>query len=53
MKPKLFLLNLFFGLLIFGLAQIETLGHHGQDVESLRDAEYTTLPTTSRIGALP
>ncbi|WZZ52577.1 hypothetical protein YC2023_052684 [Brassica napus] len=78
MKPKLLLLNLFFGLLIFGLAQIETLvslvmstfvvmfvlltytvaffqckGHHGQDVESLRDAEYTTLPTTSLIGALP
>ncbi|WZY87956.1 hypothetical protein YC2023_044691 [Brassica napus] len=62
MKPKLFLLNLFFGLLIFRLAQIETLvslvmstfvGHHGQDVESLRDAEYTTLPTTSLMGALP
>ncbi|WZZ43852.1 hypothetical protein YC2023_040111 [Brassica napus] len=96
MKPKLFLLNIFYGLLIFGLAQIVTLvslvvdrsqsfvvtlaiglvlvvsafvgmfllmtytvayfqckSPHGQDVESLRDVEYTTLPTTSLIGALP
>ncbi|XP_018467539.2 uncharacterized protein LOC108839229 [Raphanus sativus] len=78
MNPKLFLLNLFFGLLIFGLDQIETLGSlvlstfvvmfllmtytvayfqckslHGQDFESLRDAEYTILPTTSLIGAMP
>ncbi|KAF3544287.1 hypothetical protein DY000_02005602 [Brassica cretica] len=96
MKPKLFLLNIFYGLLLFGLAQIVTLvslvvdrsqsfvvtlaiglvlvvsafvgmfllmtytvayfqckSPHGQDVERLRDVEYTTLPTTSLIGALP
>ncbi|KAF3514400.1 hypothetical protein F2Q69_00004607 [Brassica cretica] len=94
MKPKLFLLNIFYGLLIFGLAQIVALvslavdrsqsfavtlatglylavstfvvmfllmtytvayfqckSPHGQDVERLRDLEYTTLPTTSLIGA--
>ncbi|CAF1706678.1 BnaC03g74610D [Brassica napus] len=93
MKPKLFLLNIFYGLLIFGLAQIVALvslavdrsqsfavtlatglylavstfvvmfllttytvayfqckSPHGQDVERLRDLEYT-LPTTSLIGA--
>ncbi|CAH8359156.1 unnamed protein product [Eruca vesicaria subsp. sativa] len=96
MKPKLFLLNIFFGLLIFGVAQIvipvsivvdksqsfavnlatgfvlmvstfvvmfqlmtytvayfQCKSPHGQDVESLRDVEYTTLPTTSLVGALP
>ncbi|XP_013738059.2 uncharacterized protein BNAA06G25130D [Brassica napus] len=94
MKPKLFLLNIFYGLLIFGLAQIVALvslavdrsqsfavtlatglylavltfvamfllmtytvayfqckSPHGEDVERLRDVEYTTLPTTSLIGA--
>ncbi|KAJ4897124.1 hypothetical protein Rs2_23918 [Raphanus sativus] len=96
MKPKLFLFNIFYVLLISGLAQIVTVvslvvdrsqsfavtlaiglvlvvsafmgvfllmtytvayfqckSPHGQDAESLRDVEYTTLPTTSLIGALP
>ncbi|KAF8093525.1 hypothetical protein N665_0383s0150 [Sinapis alba] len=93
MKPKLFLLNLFFGLLCFGLAQIVRLvdlrwsfavtlttglvlvgsifavrmfqlvtytvayfqckSLHGQDIESLRDVEYTKLSSTSLMGALP
>ncbi|KAG2302996.1 hypothetical protein Bca4012_061352 [Brassica carinata] len=93
MKPKLFFLNLFFGLLCFGLAQIVRLvdlrwsfavtlttglvlvgsifavrmfqlvtyavayfqckSLHGQDVESLRDVEYTKLSSTSLMGALP
>ncbi|CAH8320233.1 unnamed protein product [Eruca vesicaria subsp. sativa] len=93
MKPKLFLLNFFFGLLCFGLSQIVRLvdlrwsfvltlttglvlvgsifavrmfqlvtytvayfqckSLHGQDVESLRDVEYTKLPSNSLMGALP
>ncbi|KAL0733354.1 hypothetical protein Bca4012_009564 [Brassica carinata] len=94
MKPKLFLLNIFYGLSIVGLAQIVALvslvvhrsqsstlvtglyvavttfvtlfllmtytvayfqckSPHRENVESLRDIEYTTLPTTSLMGALP
>lgn len=93
MKPQLFLLNIFFGLLCFGLAQVVRLvdlrwsfavtlttglvlvgsifavrmfqlvtytvayfqckSLRGQDIESLRDVEYTKLPSTSLSGALP
>ncbi|CAH8386689.1 unnamed protein product [Eruca vesicaria subsp. sativa] len=93
MKPKLFLLNLFFVLLSFGfiqtvrwidlkrsfavtlptglvlvssifavrtfqlvtytLAYFQCMGLQGKDVESLRDVEYTKLPSTTLMGALP
>lgn len=93
MKPKLFFLNLFFGLLSFGLTQILRLidfrrgfavtltiglvfvssifavrmfqlvtytvayfqckSLQGKDVESLRDVEYTKLPSTTLMDTLP
>ncbi|CAN8257665.1 unnamed protein product [Cochlearia groenlandica] len=93
MKPKLFLVNIFFGLLSFGLSQIVGLidmrrsfavtltvglvlvssifavrmfqlvtytiayfqckSFQGKDVESLRDVEYTKLPSDTLMGTLP